>query len=61
MIDFIGFALTCAAVYSATVFLAWYAYENDKLAPCTILLLSMGISAIISSCLVYVTMTVFGG
>ena len=60
-IDFFGFAFTCAGVYAALVFLAWYAYENDKLSPCAILLTCMTVTAIITACLVYVTMMVFGG
>lgn len=60
-INFFGFALTCAGVYVALVFLAWYAYENDKMSPCAILLTCMGITAMITACLVYVTMVVFGG
>lgn len=60
-INFGVFALTCAALYAITVFLAWWAYENDKLAPGFILLLCMGVTAFVTACLMYVTMIVFGG
>lgn len=59
--DFITFALTCAALYAITVFLAGYAYTNNKMSPCGILLCSMGMTAFVTGCLVYVSMVVFGG
>lgn len=59
--DFIAFTLTCAALYVITVFLAGYAYTNNKMSPCNILLCSMGMTAFVTGCLVYVSMIVFGG
>lgn len=58
---FITFALTCAGLYAVTVFFAAYAYTNDKVSPCGILLCSMGMTAFVTTCLVYVTMVTFGG
>lgn len=60
-INYVAFALTCAGLYAATVFLAWWAYDNEKFAPCDILFASMGMTAFVTGCLVYVTMMVFGG
>ena len=59
--DFITFALTCAGLYIVTVFLAAYAYTNNKMSPCNILLCSMGMTAFVTTCLVYVIMIVFRG
>lgn len=59
--DFIPFALTCAGLYAVTIFLAAYAYTNSKMSPCGILLCSMGMTAFVTTCLVYVAMIVFGG
>ena len=59
--DIIIFTLTCIAGLPATVIVAKYAYENDKMAPRTILLFSMAMSIIISVCLTLITVTVFGG
>lgn len=59
-INFFGFAATCAILYAATYFLAWYFYDNEKFAPYVIFVCSMAMTAFITSCLVYVTMMVFG-
>lgn len=60
-INFFGFSFTCAVGYAALLFIAWYAYENDKMSPCAILLTCMSVTAIITACFVYVTMVTFGG
>lgn len=60
-INFFGFAATCTILYAVTYFLAWYFYDNEKFAPCTIFAASMAMTAFVTACLVYVTMIVFGG
>lgn len=55
------FGLLCAVLLIMLVFWAWSAYDNDRLAPVTILLVSMIDTAIIASVLTYVAMRTFGG
>ena len=59
--NFVFFGLTFAFFYSAIFFLAWCAYDSDKFSPCSILLASMCMTAFITTCLVYIIMTVYGG
>lgn len=59
--NFMFFGLTFAFFYSAIFFLAWCAYDSDKFSPCSILLASMCMTAFVTTCLVYIIMTVYGG
>lgn len=55
------FGIECAAILFGIVIWAWWAYENDKVAPGIILLVTMCITAFIVSCLVFVCVLTFGG
>ena len=61
MVSVIAFGCVSAAALIITVFLAWWAYENDVLAPIAILMATMGETAFFVACLVYLTMMTFGG
>ena len=55
------FGVECALLLFGTVLWAWWAYDNDKLAPAAILLASMCETAFIVGVLVYTCVVTFGG
>lgn len=59
--NFMFFGLVFAFFYAMIFFLAWCAYDSDKFSPCSILLVSMCMTAFVTTCLVYVIMIVYGG
>ena len=61
MVSVIAFGCVSVAALIITVFWAWWAYENDVLAPIIILMVAMGETAFFVACLVYLTMMAFGG
>ena len=61
MVSVIAFGCVSVAALIITIFWAWWAYENDVLAPIIILMVAMGETAFFVACLVYLTMMAFGG
>jgi len=55
------FAIFCAILIFTIFLWAWWAYENDKLAPVAILSVSMSMSGLIFGFLASVATLTFGG